>query len=84
LDPNHNGPEKYKPFVKSIYEFFKKVDEDYSGQIKVYDPTDIRRELFKLHYNSNRFGLYGKADTPEVIDQILDALHFWIGDKDEC
>jgi hypothetical protein len=26
--------------------------------------------------------LYGKADTPEVIDQILDALHYWIGNAE--
>ena len=50
LDPNLNGPAKYKSFVKAIYEFFKKVDDDHSGKIQVYDPSDIRRELFKLHY----------------------------------
>jgi hypothetical protein len=33
---------------------------------------------------TNRFELYGKADTPEVLDEILDALHYWIGNKNDC
>jgi hypothetical protein len=63
----------------AVGKFFEGIQG--SLDITVYDPSEIRRELFKLYYEQNEFVLYQPADTFEAMDKILTALHTWLAES---
>lgn len=44
----------------------------------VLDSGKIRREMFKLSYERDLFGLNSKADSFEAYDFLLTSIHSWI------
>ena len=51
------------------------------GEIPTLDSGQIRNEIFKLHYlrgGHGEFILNSKADSFEVLDFLLTAMHTWI------
>ena len=46
-------------------------------QIPLVDSRPVRRELFKLSYQQNKFGLNMKADAFEAFDFLLTSIHSW-------
>jgi len=52
---------------------FGQVIRGESGQI--LDPILVRRELFKLYYETESFPLNQKADSSEALIAILKAIH---------
>ena len=67
------GP--YSDVVAAVNAFFGLIGSQRDPAVKVYCANDIRRELFKLHYEEDIFDLYCKADPCEAIDKLLTALH---------
>jgi hypothetical protein len=37
-----------------------------------------------VHYVNSKFEIFGKADTPETIDALLEALHSWLSNDGQC
>ena len=50
---------------------------DDAESLEIFDPRELRRELFKLYYVDDLFGLYDSADCFEAIDKMLTILHHW-------
>ena len=52
-------------------------NRDTGDKVISYESCGIRRELFKLHYESGEYRLHEKADAFEAFDFILESIHGW-------
>mmetsp|Transcript_17065 Transcript_17065/g.21568 ORF Transcript_17065/g.21568 Transcript_17065/m.21568 type:complete len:81 (-) Transcript_17065:92-334(-) len=75
--PVEQGPDLLKPLIAALHDFFRVAGSNYD-QIPSLDTRLIRRELFKLSYLSDKFGLNQKADAFEAYDFLLTAIHSWV------
>ena len=66
-----------RPLISALNDFLRSADVKNDDQIPVVDSRQIRRELFKLSYQQNKFGLNMKADAFEVFDFLLTSMHSW-------
>lgn len=51
--------------------------------MQVHSTNIIRKELFKLFYNTGEFTLHAKADASETFDLILRLIHGWHTTQDD-
>ena len=57
-------------------EFYQEAfDHDSDSTFPQLSSGKVRRELFKLFYESGEFQLHDKADAFETLDQLLGILH---------
>ena len=75
--PIEAGPAVLRPLIGALTEFFKQAGMMYENQIPVMDSRAVRRELFKLSYMQDKFGLNMKADAFESYDFLLTSMHSW-------
>jgi hypothetical protein len=77
--------QKLYPFIIELKNFYRAIDLnnrdqncESGGEILNYESCGIRRELFKLHYETGEYALHEKADAFESFDFILEAVHNWM------
>lgn len=75
--PLDNGPTLLRPLIESLIELFKQAAHQY-GYVPLLDTVKVRREIFKLQYDHDLFGLNSKADAFEAYDFLLTSIHSWI------
>lgn len=73
-----------RPLISALVEFFTQASNNASDNlgndsvVPVLDSGKIRREMFKLSYERDLFGLNSKADSFEAYDFLLTSIHSWI------
>eukprot|EP00347_Sterkiella_histriomuscorum_P005427 403356658 len=73
-----NDQHPITPFIEAIQCFFVAItqtQEVYGSRLKVFISTQIRRELFKLFYSEDLFGIAERADAAETLMYILQLMH---------
>ena len=65
-----------RPLINALVEFFNQAGMQ-QGEVPILDAVKIRREIFKLSYQRDLFGLNFKADAFEAYDFLLTSIHSW-------
>lgn len=81
-DLRDGGPPELKPLINSIQDFYsesnqKSQQDSAVRRVHVFESTRIRRELFKLKYESGEFQLNFEADAFECFDFLITCIHTW-------
>ena len=84
--PLDKGPKLLRPLVNSLQRLFRCAAQPTAlDAVPVLPSSEVRRELFKLHYGQDVFDLNLKADAFEAYDFLLTCIHSWIrGSEEHC
>ena len=81
-DQREGGPPELKGLVNALQDFYSETlrrsqQDTRLRRLHVFESTGIRRELFKLKYQSGEYMLNYEADAFEVFDFLLTCIHTW-------
>ena len=81
-DQREGGPVELKSLINKLQDFYSETlrvsqSDAVLRRLHVFESTNIRRELFKLKYQSGEYMLNFEADAFEVFDFILTCIHTW-------
>ncbi len=77
ITDRHEGCPQLAPVIKSIKDFYSEAFNADDRVVKILSSNEVRKELFKLFYDSGVYSLNDKADANEAFVELLNLIHGW-------